>query len=121
VNIKKLLNLHKKSNKVATLTAVRPPARFGELHIENNFVRKFNEKPQLSDGWINGGFFVLNYKIFDYLENNKNVMFEREPIINLVKKKQLVAYKHIGFWACMDTPRDKDNIEKIMKLKKKLW
>jgi glucose-1-phosphate cytidylyltransferase len=81
----------------------------------------FNEKPQLSDGWINGGFFVLNYKIFDYLENNKNVMFEREPIINLVKKKQLVAYRHIGFWACMDTPRDKDNIERLIKLKKNLW
>jgi glucose-1-phosphate cytidylyltransferase len=121
VNIKKLLNLHKKSNKIATLTAVRPPARFGEICIKNNFVKMFNEKPQLSDGWINGGFFVLNYKIFDYLKNNKNVMFEREPIINLVKKKQLVAYRHIGFWACMDTPRDKDNIERLIKLKKNLW
>lgn len=121
VNLRKLLNFHINSKKVATLTAVRPPARFGELNIINNLVKIFNEKPQLSDGWINGGFFVLNYKIFDYLKNNKNIMFEREPIINLVKKKQLMAYRHNGFWTCMDTPRDKDKIEKIIKLKKKLW
>jgi glucose-1-phosphate cytidylyltransferase len=121
VNLKKLLKLHYKFNKVATLTAVRPPARFGEISIANSFVKSFEEKPQLSDGWINGGFFVFNYKIFDYLGKNSNDMLEQEPIARLVKNKELMAYKHDGFWTCMDTPRDKERIERILKSKTIEW
>ena len=121
VNLKKLLKLHYKYNKVATLTAVRPPARFGEISIKKFFVKRFEEKPQLSDGWINGGFFVFNYKIFDYLGKNRNDMFEQKPIARLVKNKELVAYKHNGFWTCMDTPRDKERIERMLKSKTMKW
>ena len=114
VNIKKLLNYHKKNNKVCTLTAVRPPARFGELKIIGKRVRTFNEKPQLNAGWINGGFFVFNYKIFSFLNRN-NQMLEREPMQKLLKNKNVNAYKHKGFWMCMDTLRDKILLEKILK------
>ena len=114
VNIKKLLNYHKKNNKVCTLTAVRPPARFGELKIIGKRVRTFNEKPQLNAGWINGGFFVFNYKIFRFLNRN-NQMLEREPMQKLLKNKNVNAYKHKGFWMCMDTLRDKILLEKIIK------
>ena len=114
VNIKKLLNYHKKNNRICTLTAVRPPARFGELKITGNRVRTFNEKPQLKEGWINGGFFVFNYKIFKFLGRN-NQMLEREPMQKLLKKKDVNAYKHKGFWMCMDTIRDKIFLEKIIK------
>ena len=114
VNIKKLLNYHKKNNRICTLTAVRPPARFGELKIIGNRVRTFNEKPQLKEGWINGGFFVFNYKIFKFLGGN-NQMLEREPMQKLLRKKNVNAYKHKGFWMCMDTLRDKIFLEKIIK------
>ena len=114
VNIKKLLKYHKKNNKVCTLTAVRPPARFGELKITGNSVKTFNEKPQLKEGWINGGFFVFNYKIFKFLSRH-NQMLEREPMQKLLKNKNVNAYKHKGFWMCMDTLRDKILLEKIIK------
>ena len=119
VNIKQLLNFHKKNNRICTLTAVRPPARFGELKIAGNRVRTFNEKPQLNSGWINGGFFVLNYKIFKFLKRN-NQMFEREPMQKLLKNKNVNAYKHKSFWMCMDTLRDKILLEKIIKRKFKI-
>ena len=96
------------------LTAVHPPARFGELKLKKNKLIKFDEKPQLTDGWINGGFFVLNKKFFNFL-TNKNVMLEREPIQKLIKKKNLMAFKHNGFWMCMDTSRDKQVLEKVLK------
>tara|TARA_Y100000741_G_scaffold365216_1_gene360759 strand:- start:6263 stop:6973 length:711 start_codon:yes stop_codon:yes gene_type:complete len=114
VSIKKLLNYHKKNNKICTLTAVRPPARFGELKIIGKRVKTFNEKPQLNAGWINGGFFVFNYKIFKFLNIN-NQMLEREPMQRLLKNKNVNAYKHKGFWMCMDTLRDKILLEKIIK------
>ena len=121
VNLKKLLAFHLKTNKVATLTAVRPPARFGELRINrNNIVGKFQEKNQINEGWINGGFFVFNNKIFKYL-SKKQTMLEREPIKKLVKNNQLCAFKHFGFWQCMDTLRDKELLNKIWKLKKNKW
>ena len=116
IDINKLLNNHKKNKKVCTLTAVRPPARFGELKISGNKVKTFNEKPQLNQGWINGGFFVFNYEIFKFL-NNKNQMLEREPIQKLLKKKNINAYKHKSFWMCMDTLRDKILLDKIIKKK----
>ena len=113
INIKKLLKFHKKNKKIATLTAVHPPARFGELKLKKNKLVEFNEKPQLTDGWINGGFFVFNEKIFKYL-TNKNSMLEREFIQKLIKNNNLNAYKHESFWMCMDTSRDKQVLEKIL-------
>ena len=113
INIKRLLRFHKKNKKIATLTAVHPPARFGELKLKRNKLVEFNEKPQLTDGWINGGFFVFNEKIFRYL-TNKNSMLEREFIQKLIKNNNLIAYKHESFWMCMDTSRDKQVLEKIL-------
>jgi glucose-1-phosphate cytidylyltransferase len=113
VDLNKLLNFHLKHKKIATLTAVHPPARFGELKIKNSKIIEFNEKPQLKNGWINGGFFIFNYKIFNFL-NNKNVMLERDPVQKIIKKRNFMAYKHNGFWMCMDTVRDKLLLEKII-------
>ena len=113
IDIDKLLKHHKKNKKICTLTAVRPTARFGELKIRGNTVHSFNEKPQLKQGWINGGFFVFNYKIFEFI-NKKNQMFEREPMQKLLKKKNVNSFKHSGFWMCMDTLRDKIKLEKII-------
>ena len=93
---------------------MRPPVRFGELNIKFNSVVNFKEKPQATRGWINGGFFVFNKKIFRTL-NKKNVMLEREPMNKLVKKKQIYAFKHNGFWQCMDTMRDKKILNNLVK------
>ena len=119
-NIKKLLSLHNRHKRIATITAVRPPARFGEIKLRGSKVLKFQEKPQISASWINGGFFIFNYKIFDFIKGDKT-MLEREPLEKLAKKKQLVAYKHYGFWRCMDTMRDKILLDKICKGKKIPW
>ena len=120
INIQKLLQFHKKHKKVATVTAVRPPARFGELSIKKELVKKFDEKNQINSGWINGGFFVFDNKIFNFIPSN-NTMLERDTMINLTKKKQLHAYKHNGFWQCMDNLRDKEVLEKIWNSKKRYW
>ena len=114
VDIKKLLKFHRKHKKIATLTAVHPPARFGELEIKNSKIVSFEEKPQLTKGWINGGYFVFNYKLFNFL-SNKNKMLEREAIQKIISKKNFMAYEHNGFWMCMDTARDKELLEKIIK------
>ena len=114
VNINKLLKFHIKHKKIATLTAVRPPARFGEVEIKKSKIITFEEKPQLTRGWINGGFFVFNYKLFSFL-NNKNSMLERGAIQKIINKKNFMAYQHNGFWMCMDTSRDKELLEKIIK------
>lgn len=120
LNIKKLIKFHFKHKKVATVTAVRPPARFGELLINKNKVRKFYEKNQIRSGWINGGFFIFNKDIFNYL-SQKDCMLEKEPMTKLVKYQQLLAYKHYSFWQCMDTLRDKELLNKIWKNDKKKW
>ncbi len=114
VNINKLLKFHIKHKKIATLTAVRPPARFGEVEIKKKVIITFQEKPQLTRGRINGGFFVFNYKLFSFL-NNKNSMLERGAIQKIIDKKNFMAYEHNGFWMCMDTSRDKELLEKIIK------
>ena len=114
VNIKKLLNFHKKNNKLVTVTAVRPPARFGVLKFTGNLVKYFKEKSKVDEGWINGGFFVINPDFFNYIEGDQTFL-EREPLEKITKKKQLAAYKHPGFWQCMDTKRDKDKLELILK------
>ena len=120
VNLDDLKKFHLNNKKVATVTAVRPPVRFGELEIKGNEVINFEEKPQAKAGWINGGFFVLNSKIFGYIDNDKT-LFEKEPMTRLYKDKNLLAYKHNGFWKCMDTLRDKIDLEKILDTKGQLW
>ena len=102
------------------MTIVHPPARFGEVEFKNNLILKFEEKPQLQKGWINGGFFVFESKFIKLL-TKKNVMLEREPLLKLVKKKELNAYIHKGFWYCMDNLRDKQVLEKLNKKKKVPW
>ena len=120
INLKKLLNFHKKSKKKITLTAVHPPARFGELSISKGIVTNFEEKPQLQKGWINGGFFVVEPE-FLKLIGNKNIMLERSPLTKAVNTKNLAAYKHKGFWFCMDTLRDKKVLDGMIKSKNTPW
>lgn len=120
IDLNKLLKFHKKYKKKITVTAVHPPARFGELHIKNNIVKKFEEKPQLQKGWINGGFFVVEPE-FLKLIGKKNVMLERLPMSLAVKTKSLAAYTHKGFWFCMDTLRDKKVLDSLIKNKKTPW
>ncbi len=107
VDITQLIDYHKSRGKLATITAVRPPARFGALNFDgdNMHVNDFIEKPQMGEGWINGGFFVLEPAVLDYLGGD-NEIFERAPLQNLANDNQLVAFKHDGFWQCMDTLRD---------------
>jgi len=117
VNINKLVKFHKKNKKIATLTAVRPPARFGAVKLNGNKVSYFKEKSKLDEGWINGGFFVMEPTIFKYISGNKTFL-EKEPLVNISKKKELVAFRHEGFWQCMDTKRDKELLEKNLKIKR---
>ena len=117
INLSKLLKHHKKNKKLVTLTAVRPPARFGALKLKGNNVSYFKEKPKLDEGWINGGFFVMEPEFLKFIKND-NTYLEREPLEKITRKKQLAAFKHEGFWQCMDTKRDKDNLNKILKRKK---
>ena len=117
VNLKNLIKFHRKNKKLVTLTAVRPPARFGALKLKGQHVSYFKEKSHLDEGWINGGFFVMEPKFLKYIKND-NIYLEREPLETMTKKKQLIAFRHKGFWQCMDTKRDKDNLEKTLKNKK---
>lgn len=117
VNLKKLIKFHKKNKKMITLTAVRPPARFGAIKINGQLVKHFKEKSKLDEGWINGGFFVIESKFLKFIKNDKTYL-EREPFETASKKRQLSAFKHEGFWQCMDTKRDKDYLEKVLKTKK---
>lgn len=116
VNIKKVIKFHKKNKKLVTITAVRPPARFGLLKINRNKVTYFREKPQSSEGWINGGFFVMELDFLKFI-SGKGSILEKLPLENAQKRGQLCAFKHYGFWKCMDTKRDKDQLSKMMKFK----
>ena len=120
VDLNKLKKFHDSHGKIATVTAVRPPVRFGELEITNDRVTNFEEKPQAKAGWINGGFFILNYKVFDYIKGD-TTMFERQPMSKLANEEKLMAFKHNGFWKCMDTLRDKIILDKMWNEKKALW
>ena len=120
VNLRELLEFHKSHKKIATVTAVRPPARFGELILDGANVEKFSEKPQSSQGWINGGFFVFEPEIFDYIIDDETIL-EKEPLENIAKEGQLAAFKHDGFWQCMDTMRDKLLLEKLAQKNRKPW
>ncbi|MBR3115085.1 MAG: glucose-1-phosphate cytidylyltransferase [Bacteroidaceae bacterium] len=113
VDISQLVQRYKQAGKLAMVTAVHPTARFGELQVdEDDFVRSFKEKPQVNQGWINGGFFVLSPKVFDYIEND-HTTFEAEPLERLAAEGQLKTYRHEGFWQCMDTARDRDMLNKM--------
>ena len=112
VNLGKLLAAHRKFGKLATLTAVRPPARFGALALDNELVTKFTEKPQTGEGWINGGFFVFEPKVLDYLTDD-DASLEADGLARLAADGELVAYRHEGFWQGMDTLRDKRQLEKM--------
>jgi len=114
VNLKKLLKFHKNNKKLVTLTAVRPPARFGALKIKGHLVRYFKEKSKVDEGWINGGFFVIEPKFLNFIKKDDTYL-EKEPLELASKKKQLAAYRHEGFWQCVDTKRDLDKIRKILK------
>jgi glucose-1-phosphate cytidylyltransferase len=112
INLNKLIAFHKSHGKLATVTAVRPTARYGHLEFEGNYVCEFSEKPQTSEGWINGAFFVLEPGVFDYIDGDMT-MWEQEPMRHLAEDRQLVAFKHEGFWQCMDTLREKHILEEI--------
>ena len=115
VNIRSLINYHKRKKKLATLTAVRPPARFGALKIKSGNVIYFKEKSKLDESWINGGFFVLEPEFLNYIKGDQTFL-EREPLEKACQK-QLNAFIHKGFWQCMDTKRDKDYLENFKKEK----
>jgi glucose-1-phosphate cytidylyltransferase len=117
INLKSLIKFHKKNKKLVTLTAVRPPARFGALKLKEQYVSYFKEKSHLDEGWINGGFFVMEPEFLKSIKNDSTYL-EREPLEKMTKKRQLIAFRHKGFWQCMDTKRDKDNLEKILRGKK---
>ncbi len=119
-NLRKIVRFHLKHKRIATLTSVKPPARFGEIKIIGNRVKSFKEKPQLQNNWINGGYFIFNSKIFNFISGD-NEMLEREPFQKLTRSKNLMAYKHYGFWQCMDTMRDKNLLIKLIKEKKAPW
>tara|TARA_B100000886_G_C20422250_1_gene492172 strand:+ start:2899 stop:3660 length:762 start_codon:yes stop_codon:yes gene_type:complete len=121
VDINEVIKFHKKHGKMITVTGVRPPARFGELTInDENEVLKFKEKPNATQGWINGGFFVIEPDFLNYLDKDSCIL-EKEPLENAAKANELVAFLHDGFWHCIDTKRDKDNLEEIIKSDKQRW
>ena len=114
INLKELLEFHKKNKKIVTVSAVRPPARFGFIKFKDDKVLSFKEKSKLDVGWINGGFFVMEPKFLDYIKGDSTYL-EREPLEKIAKEGNMCAYKHSGFWQCMDTLRDKIVLEELIK------
>lgn len=121
VNIDKLSEFHKNNDTLATVTAVRPPSRFGLLNINNNLVTQFGEKKQALEGWINGGFFCINRKVLNYLSDNIYEPWESKPLENLAKDKQLSAFLHEDFWQPMDTIREKEILEELWRSGNPPW
>jgi glucose-1-phosphate cytidylyltransferase len=120
VNLQRLLEFHRSHGKLATLTAVRPPARFGHLELKGEQIVEFSEKPQAQEGWINGAYFVLEPGVFDYIARD-DTQWEKEPLENLARDGQLMAYLHSSFWHCMDTPRDKKLLDDLWKSGNAPW
>jgi glucose-1-phosphate cytidylyltransferase len=112
VNVTELVDFHASHGRLATVTTVKPPARFGRVAFEGDEVTTFNEKPQDSEGWINGGFFVLNARALDYVDGDDTV-WEHEPIERLARDGELMGYRHYGFWSCMDTLKEKAMLEEL--------
>jgi len=120
ININKLIEFHNKHKKMVTISAVRPPARFGSLSLEGSNVLNFKEKKQLGDSWINGGFFVINPQFFSFLKGDTTVL-EKEPLETVTRLKEIQAFKHEGFWQCMDHKLDKDYLEELVITNKAPW
>jgi glucose-1-phosphate cytidylyltransferase len=120
IDIGELRRFHEAHGKLATVTAVRTPARFGRMAIEREYVTDFYEKPEEGEGWINGGFFVLNAKVLDYIEDDRTA-WEKEPVERLARDHELVGYTHPGFWSCMDTLREKNMLEDLWSSSRAPW
>lgn len=120
VDLHKLLAFHRSHGRLATITAVRPPARFGRLELQGDEVAEFSEKPQTGEGWINGAFFVCEPGVFDYIDGD-DTQWEREPLERLAKDGELMAYRHYGFWQCMDTVRDKKLLDSLWQRGEAPW
>ena len=120
LDLRKLVEFHQAHGRIATVTAVRPPARFGGLIFEGDLVSEFTEKPQIGEGWINGGFLVCEPRIFDYLKDD-DTSLEVDALEQLARERQLAAYRHDGFWQCMDTPRDKRLLENLWRENQAPW
>jgi glucose-1-phosphate cytidylyltransferase len=120
IDLSELLSFHKNTKRIATVTAVRPPSRFGSLSIKKDLVTNFDEKPLGGESWINGGFFVLESDVFDYIDNDLTV-WEKEPLEKLAQQSKLSAYKHSGFWSPLDTLRDKKYLDELWHSGKASW
>ncbi len=120
IDLKRLIEFHRSHGKIATITAVRPPARFGGMVFDGDKVVEFKEKPQTGEGWINGGFFVFEPGIFDYLSGNDMVL-EGSPLENLARDGEMMSYKHEAFWQCIDTLRDKQLLERMWNERSAPW
>ena len=120
INIKDLINFHKKNKKLATMTVVNPEARFGKTELSGDMVKSFNEKPKIYNDWVNGGFFVLEPKVFDYIKDD-NVIWEDYPLKKLSSEKNLSAYRHNEFWQPMDTLREKNYLEGLWESNQAPW
>lgn len=120
IDINALLEFHKSHGKMVTVTAVHPGARFGELVIDGGSVSSFQEKPQMGQGWINGGYFVIQPEFFELIEGDQTIL-ERDPLESVARMGELMAYKHEGFWQCMDTKRDRDMLEDLWQQKAAAW
>ena len=120
VHLPSLIEFHRSHGKIATVTAVRPPARYGHMKFDGDRVAAFEEKPQTAEGWINGAFFVLEPEVFDYISGDME-MFEHAPMQRLAEDGQLMAYRHEGFWAAMDTLRDKQVLQNLWESGERPW
>ena len=120
VNLKKLIRFHFKHKRLITVTAVNPPPRFGQIELNDYVVKKFSEKNYISNVWINGGFFMVNQSFMKFIKNDKTIL-EREPLEKASKNRQLIAFKHKGFWQCMDTKRDRDKLIILAKKRIQPW
>jgi len=120
IDINALIRFHREQGRLATVTAVRPPSRFGEIRLAGDRVSFFDEKPQIGEGWINGGFFVLEPGVAEYIRHD-GLVFEKEPMERLARDGQLAAYRHEGFWQCMDTMRDVRLLEELWSTGKAPW
>jgi glucose-1-phosphate cytidylyltransferase len=120
IDIDALVKFHKSHGKMVTVSAVHPGARFGELDINNNVVTSFKEKPQVTQGWINGGYFVIEPEFFDLIEGDSTIL-EKSPLERAAEMGELMSYQHDGFWQCMDTKRDRDSLENLWETDSALW
>ncbi|MGH8603870.1 MAG: sugar phosphate nucleotidyltransferase, partial [Gammaproteobacteria bacterium] len=120
IDIRALLKFHQSHSKLATVITVRSPARFGRIAFDDDQITEFHEKPQEAEGWINGGFFVLDAKVLNYIKGDETI-WEREPVERLVQEGQLMGYRHQGFWSCMDTLKEKNMLEGLWSSGKAPW